>query len=309
MSSNFTKVKTVACIGEAMLELRLDSGNAASVSCAGDTLNTAIYLKRAWPDGKVSFVSAFGVEAVSDRIMAFIQAEDIDTSHVVRLQSHNAGLYAISLDKSGERSFTYWRETSAARQMVSHNCGLNFAALAEFDMIYLSAISLAILPDNDREWLIDFLTAYRTTGGVIAFDSNYRPALWANQTVARKAIMQMWKITDMALPSLDDEMALFGDNDEDAVLSRLAGWGANFGALKRGPDGPRSLACNNMDVHFEPAQSVKDTTAAGDSFNAAYIATLILGKPEQDCLLAGHTLARHVIGHSGAIVPAGAKNE
>ncbi len=119
MSCDFTKIRKVACIGEAMLELRFDKGSGASVSCAGDTLNTSIYLKRMWPYGKVSYVTALGVEAVSDRIMAFIQAESIDTSHIVRLKSHNAGLYAISLDETGERSFTYWRENSAARQMFS----------------------------------------------------------------------------------------------------------------------------------------------------------------------------------------------
>lgn len=292
-----------------MLELRFDNGSGASVSCAGDTLNTSIYLKRMWPYGKISYVTALGVEAVSDRIMAFIQAECIDTSHIVRLKSHNAGLYAISLDETGERSFTYWRENSAARQMFSQTCGLDFSALAEFDMIYLSAISLAILPENDRQRLYDFLAVYRASGGLVAFDSNYRPLLWHSRSVARKVIGQMWQITDLALPSLDDEKALFGDTDEDAVVARLAEWGVNFGALKRGSDGPRSLASDDLEGSFAPAEIVKDTTAAGDSFNAAFIATLILGGSDRNCLLAGHKLACHVIEHTGAIVPTGEKNE
>jgi 2-dehydro-3-deoxygluconokinase len=50
---------------------------------------------------------------------------------------------------------------------------------------------------------------------------------------------------------------------------------------------------------------VVDTTAAGDSFNGAYLAALARGLPEADCLAAGHAMASEVIGHPGAIVPRG----
>ena len=46
-----------------------------------------------------------------------------------------------------------------------------------------------------------------------------------------------------------------------------------------------------------------DTTAAGDSFNGAYLAALMRGEPEAACLAAGHAMAAEVIGHPGAIMP------
>jgi 2-dehydro-3-deoxygluconokinase len=48
---------------------------------------------------------------------------------------------------------------------------------------------------------------------------------------------------------------------------------------------------------------VVDTTAAGDSFNGAYLAALMRGEPEAACLAAGHAMASEVIGHPGAIFP------
>jgi 2-dehydro-3-deoxygluconokinase len=48
---------------------------------------------------------------------------------------------------------------------------------------------------------------------------------------------------------------------------------------------------------------VVDTTAAGDSFNGAYLAALLAGGSEADCLAGGHAMAAKVIGHPGAIIP------
>ena len=305
MIAQLQHIHQVACIGEAMIELRFGAGNTASVGYSGDSLNTAVYLKRMWPDGDISYVTALGVEHASDRILAFIQAENLNTGHVVRLPGHNAGLYAISTDRDGERSFTYWRENSAARQLFSPLCNLDLDSLAGHGLIYLSAISLAILPDKDRDKLHEFLVRYRGAGGIVAFDSNYRPQLWGDRDVARRIIRRMWQITDLGLPSLDDETAIFGDANESAVLARLARWGVRYGALKRGLTGPRSLADDCAEMDFAPAKVVKDTTAAGDSFNAGFIATALRAGSIRECLEAGHELACQVIGHEGAIVPVG----
>ena len=116
---------------------------------------------------------------------------------------------------------------------------------------------------------------------------------------------RFWALTDIGLPSLDDELALYGEPDEAAVLARLAAAGVRRGALKRGPEGPRPLGAAGPLPAFPPAARVVDTTAAGDSFNGAYLAALVRGLPEADCLAAGHALASEVIGHPGAIVPRG----
>lgn len=55
-------------------------------------------------------------------------------------------------------------------------------------MIYLSGISLAILPDNDRISLLAELTVLAKQGVKIAFDSNYRPALWESREKHKKFI-------------------------------------------------------------------------------------------------------------------------
>jgi 2-dehydro-3-deoxygluconokinase len=294
----------IACIGECMVELTLPRGRqGARVGFAGDTLNTAVYLKRSAPEIEVAYVTAVGTDALSERMLAFFADEGLDTSLIERRADSVPGLYAIAVDAAGERSFTYWRDSSAARTLFLPPAHVTPERLAGFDLLYLSGITLAILTPEARRMLDAFLPRFRAEGGQVAFDSNYRPRLWRDPADARREIGALWRLADIGLPSLDDEMALWGDRDSAAVLARLAAAGIRRGALKRGGAGPLPIGSCGPLPAFPPAPRVVDTTAAGDSFNGAYLAALMRGAPEADCLAAGHTLASEVIAHPGAIMP------
>ncbi|MCF6278436.1 MAG: PfkB family carbohydrate kinase, partial [Anaerolineales bacterium] len=110
----------IACIGEAMIELSFPSGeiDAPQIGFSGDTLNTAIYLKRAIGDAaEVAFISALCSDRFSDRMLDFMTAEGLQTDAITRHSERLPGLYAIETDENGERYFNYWRENSAARLM------------------------------------------------------------------------------------------------------------------------------------------------------------------------------------------------
>lgn len=293
----------IACIGEAMVELALERGQSdiAHVGVAGDTLNTAIYLKRCAPDMQISYVTRLGRDAFSDRMLAFMKGEDLDTSLIGFSDTRSPGLYAISTDAMGERSFAYWRDSSAARELFE-GADPDLSALSGFDVVYLSAITLAILSPAARLRLMVWLAEYRQNGGKVAFDSNYRPLLWPDVDTAREAIAAMWRCTDIALPSVDDEQAVFGDVDFHAVVARMLSYGVRNGALKRGDAGPVSFDGAEQGV-FARAEKVVDSTAAGDSFNGGYLAAYLQGVDQAACLRAGHDLAVQVLGVKGAIIP------
>lgn len=286
----------IACIGEAMIELSFD-GPTPCVNFAGDTLNTAIYLRRnLGVEHAVSYVTTLGVDSFSDRLLGFITAEGVGVDAITRHPSLLPGLYAIDTAPDGERSFLYWRENSAARALFSDG----FDGLAPFDVIYFSAITLAILPETIRA---AFLRWLETSDKTVVFDSNYRPKLWPDVATAQSAIKAAWQLTDIGLPSVDDESMLFGDSTEQEVLNRLNGWGVTCGALKCGPDGP--LPLNKGLVICEPYQKaarVVDTTAAGDSFNGAFLGAYLQNGDIRQALKLGHHCALKVIGTRGAII-------
>ena len=194
----------IACIGEAMLELSVQ-GNSAEMAVAGDTLNTAIYLKRNAPDCQVDYISRLGNCSFSHRIRDFISAQNVGVEAIEMRADETPGLYAITTSDAGERSFTYWRSASAARTLFDTG---DFGILSGYDTLYLSGISLAILPHAVR---LAFLNWLGQSNVQLIYDSNYRPRLWDSTDHARQITRSMWYRADIALPSIDDEMALFDE--------------------------------------------------------------------------------------------------
>ena len=283
----------IACIGEAMIELSLKDEGAA-VGVAGDTLNTGIYLHRTAPSLAVDYLTCVGEDPFSTRIIDFIAGHGLGTDAIRRIPDAAPGLYAITTSDTGERSFLYWRNQSAARRLFSDG---DFTVLAGYDALYLSGISLAILPHSVRLSLLAFLQQSAVT---VIYDSNYRPVLWDSLANAQQVTQMMWQRADIALPSIDDEMRLF-DETAETVTARFLQSGLK-GALKRGAEGPLSLG-TRVSQSYQAAEAVVDTTAAGDSFNGGYLGALFSGRSQAAALMAGHQMARRVVQYHGAIVP------
>ena len=248
-------------------------------------------------------MTRIGTEPLSDGLMALAKSENLYLDAIARDSQKNIGIYSVTTDAHGERSFHYWRNDSAARTLFTVEETALFLPAAK--IIYLSGISLAILTPAARERLFAALDDQRhKNGSLIAFDSNYRPTLWEDQKTAQHIMGRMWEMADIALPSIDDEMALFVEKTEEAVIERFAKCKWHAIAIKRGVRGPYAPQIDPANLpEFAPAPHVIDTTAAGDSFNGGYLAALLLGEDEASCLLAGHNLAAKVVGAAGAIMP------
>ena len=215
-------MKTLALIGECMIELNGEPFGTMRQTYGGDSLNTATYLARvAPPDAvRVHYLTALGDDPLSRGMKARWQADGIDTCHVLTDPARQPGLYLIQLDATGERTFLYWRNQSAARYLLQHPGWPQVdAALAGFDAIYLSGISLALLPPADRERLTDRLAACAAQGVQILFDGNYRPALWQNRSETRAAYARLLPHVHLALMTDDDERALWDDADIEATIA------------------------------------------------------------------------------------------
>ena len=288
-------------IGEVMAEIRTEGDEEFALGFAGDSYNTAVYAAREIrAPGAVAYLTRVGSEPLSAAFVKQAADEGIDVSDVAGDPDRHIGIYSVSTDAHGERSFHYWRSESAARRLFAAEA----MSMPDADIIYLSGITLAILTSAARRRLVEVLISRRSAGAKVAFDSNYRPKLWENVAAARRTVKAMWDITDIALPSVDDEMALFGDLAEAAVIERCAGRDWDGIAIKRGMRGPVSPGLD-PEAHpdFPPAARVIDTTAAGDSFNGGFLAAFLAGKGEAERLAAGHALAARVVGAPGAILP------
>lgn len=294
-----------ACIGECMIELSQRPDGSVQQGFAGDTANLAVYLARLLPPARVAYVTAVGEDPFSQRMLDGWRAEDIDVALVRRLADRLPGLYWIETDTSGERSFYYWREQSAAREMLSDGYIVRVqAALNNCEFVCLSGITLAILPDADRAELLAALTAVRRAGSRVVFDTNYRPRLWTSAAAARQCHLHAMATADIVIASFDDEHALFGDNTAEETRDRISATGVEEVIVRQGPGACLLLADGQRDsVPAAAAGSVVDTTGAGDAFDAAYLAARRQGETGAAAARAAHRLAAGVVGTPGALLP------
>ena len=301
---------TVYAIGECMIELQR-SATGMDYRFGGDTLNAAVYMARLLDPAvaQVSYVTGLGTDGMSDEMVAQWQAEGIDTATVLRLPERLPGIYMIETAATGERAFHYWRRDSAARHWLeAPDAGRVLLQLGSADLLYVSGISMAILSPGDRELLLVALAQCRAKGGRVVFDNNYRPRLWDSAALAAEVYGRVLANCDIALLTLDDEQALYAGSgaqeaDTQAAIDRARACGVTEVVVKRGAapcvvwaDGALST------VAGEPVTDVVDTTAAGDSFGAAYIAARLQGVDVATAAAAGHRLAGTVIRHRGAVI-------
>jgi 2-dehydro-3-deoxygluconokinase len=275
----------------------------------GDTLNTAVYLARLTRGTvEVQYLTAIGADALSEEMLRRWRAEGLQTSAVLRDTSRLPGLYLIQLDEQGERNFLYWRRESAARYLLRHPQFQRVAAaLAEAEIIYVTGISLAILPSGDRAKLVSLLAQLAARGKKLVLDSNYRAALWSSADDARSTLRALLPSTFLLLTTFDDEQQIWRDDTVDAARVRLQEAGASAVVIKCGSAGcVYSDRTMTVDVAAPAVLGVVDTTAAGDAFNAAFLAGWLTGRDARESCRLGNALAAIVIQHRGAIIPAAA---
>jgi 2-dehydro-3-deoxygluconokinase len=295
----------IAALGECMLELQGQAFGGMRQSFGGDTLNTAVYLARCGGAGlRVHYATALGDDSLSDSLMERWAAEGVLTDLVQRLPGRLPGLYMIELDEGGERRFHYWRGQAAARAYFDAATTALEEGADALNALYLSGISLAILPDAGRERVIELMARMRARGALVAFDNNFRPRLWASAAEARHWYGRALAASTLALITADDHQALYGlANLDDAVVAAQALPVAEI-AIKRGAL-PTRVGRHGAwtDVATEAVQHVVDTTAAGDSFAAGYLSHRLRGVAPAESAAFGNRLAARVIQHAGALIP------
>ena len=293
----------VACIGECMVELSERADGSLTRAFGGDTLNTALYLARLGI--ATDYVTVLGDDPFSAAMLGAWTAEGVGTALIPRLAGRLPGLYLIRTDPSGERQFLYWRDGAPVRQLfrLAETPAIE-DAVAAAGTVYLSGITLSLFDAESRARLFRLLARARRAGGRIVFDTNFRPRGWPDRAAARAAFDAAFRTSDLVFASVEDHTLLHEEDDPAAVRARIAAAGVEEIVVKLATPaclvtaGPADFA-----VTAPAVEDVVDTTAAGDSFAAGYLAARLAGRDPVDAAAAGHRLAGAVVRHRGAIIP------
>lgn len=300
-------MKSIYFLGECMVELKSIDDATMRQSFAGDVYNSAVYLKRCFPSLASGMITAVGDDALSKRMIEQFEHEQIEVQFTFNHATKAPGMYYIQTDEHGERSFTYWRNDSAARQVMTFIDDGVVNQLAESDMVFLSGISLAILDADALDKLWGVLTTLKNKGVNIVFDPNYRARLWQSPQDAKSAFDRAFSLSTTTLPGIEDLEVLYGLDSADKVIQFCRDAGCQEIVVKDGPSSVVTSVNGTLETHpIVPVEKVVDTTSAGDAFNGAYLGARLSGLDVKAAVACGAKAAGTVIQYPGAIAPSGA---
>ncbi|MFC3674441.1 sugar kinase [Ferrovibrio xuzhouensis] len=290
----------ILCLGEAMVEFN-QTGGADSEQYlrgfGGDTSNCAIAAAR--QGARTGYCTLVGSDPFGDLLLDLWRREQVDTAAVGRRADAATAVYFVTHSDAGH-TFTYYRRDSAASRITPADLPGDLAARTRF--LQASGISLAVSPGM-RATVMAAIAAMRSGGGRVAFDTNLRLKLWPLDE-ARAAITAALRLSDIALPSLDDARGLTGLDEAAANIAWFRDLGVPLIALKCGGDG-MLLADADGGTWRLPGHRVDsvDATGAGDCFDGAFLAELARGvKPLDAAVYANAAAALTTTGY-GAVAP------
>ena len=278
-------------IGECMVEFHSTAPLAEATQFGkgygGDVLNALVAAAR--QGCRTAFVTRVGDDPFGAGLLSAWRAEGIDTSCAPLVPGEN-GVYFISVDAHGERSFTYRRAGSAASGLTAD---VDADFIASSRCLLLSGITQAISPGARAATLAAARIA-RERGVTVAYDPNYRPRLWSSVDAAREACAELLPFVDILLPSLPADAAIL-PGDAHTLAAHVV--------VKLGEEGCHVWQDGERSAVPAVSATVIDTTGAGDCWNGTYLAALLRGEPAVQAAQIANAAAAAKLAHRGAIPP------
>ena len=242
----------------------------------GDALNEALALARL--GRRPALVSVVGEDAAGDFVLRALTDARVDASCVRRIPGLDTGINVVLVGPDGERRFITSQSGSLRRLSLDDILpALDSPAFAGAKIACLASLFVSpLLTLDDTAALFDALKA---RGLTLCADTT-RPKRGETLREAGAALSRL----DYFFPNRDEAALLTGEKDPDRAADALLNAGVKHVAIKLG--GAGCLLKSAGERHLVPAfagASCVDTTGAGDTFAAGFIAALIEGRPLRDC--------------------------
>jgi len=292
-----TKQFDLIGIGECLIELYEDAPNNFKQSIAGDVFNTLYYGARLGL--KTGFISNFGSDKLTKKILEVMDREGIDRSCTSHDENKANGLYLIS-NQGDEPHYSFWRSDSAARRTLE---AIDMKKLSTYissaKYFHFSVIILAVLRERDK--LISILRNLEEKP-IISFDTNVRKGLWENIESLRNFLEESSSLIDILFVSKNDDENIFGKRVAQSAVDFYAGLGYKTVILRQGAGNVLVRTSEEtLRIPVFKDVAIVDTTAAGDAFNAGFIASRLRGESIANSVRTGNGCAAFVIGRKGAL--------
>lgn len=266
----------IICFGEPLMEFNQARAGQAEddgsylAGHGGDTSNCAVAAAR--QGARVGHLTALGADEFGQSFLELWAREGVDHSRVLRNETAQTGIYIVSHGEAGH-SFSYRRAGSAASRITPQDVPEDYIAGAQ--ILHVSGISQAI-SDSACDAVFHAMEIARANGVKVSYDPNLRLQLWPLDR-ARAVIHGAMAACNIALPGLEDAQRLTGLETPEAIADFYLKLGAEIVVLTLGPDG--ALVATGAERRRIAGRQVAavDATAAGDTFDGAFLAEFLRG--------------------------------
>ena len=284
-------------IGEALVELNQPADGAPFVQgFGGDTSNAMIAAARLGADA--AYFTAVGADRFGQTLTELWLTEGVDASRIVVNGGAHTGLYFVTHGPDGH-SFSYLRAGSAASRIAETDLPVD--RIRETKILHVSGISQAI-SSSAADAVFAAIDIAHGANRLVSYDPNLRLKLWPLRR-ARAVIHEAMRSCDIALPGLDDALALTAESDPDAIVDFYLRFGARLVVLKLGKSGALVATANGRErIAARPVAAV-DATGAGDCFDGAFLAEFVrVADPFAAARFANVAASLSTLGY-GAVAP------
>ena len=280
----------VLCIGDVMLDViaRInvspqkinfgsDTASSISTSSGGAAGNVAAWLTRT--DARSTIVSHVGDDPVGAAIVAEFDSLGVSHGDLV-IPGETSGVVVVLVDSSGERTM-FPDKGANSRLTIS-----DLPDLSRFQAVYISGY--ALLNPLARDGVLAMIEKIKADGLPIYFDP---ASVGAMKDVADKELHNWFSMMDVLFVNEEESIYLTGSVDIERALNYLLDF-SQVVVIKRGSAGAIAKARGFDSISLPAfAATVVDTTGAGDSFAAGFIASYSKNHDLTAALQAGGELA------------------
>lgn len=263
---------SVICMGEVLIDFTaLETGvSVGEVSRfqknpGGAPANVAVAVKRL--GGKSAFISQVGDDPFGYYLAGVLEREGIDLRGLRFNDQARTMLAFVSLDSTGERSFSFYRHPSA--DMLMRPEDVAFDVIDDYEAFHFGSITLISEPSKSATLAaVEYAQKQKK---LISYDPNLRLNLWPDAESARAGLMIGFDYANVVKVS-DEEVRFLTGGDHIEALWRDS---MKLLIVTHGADGS-SAYTRDFSVHV-PGQAVNtvDTTGAGDAFVGGVLTGLL----------------------------------
>ena len=218
--------------------------------------------------GRGAMISQVGADAFGEHIRDVLNGNGVDTSYVFQTDKANTGLAFVSLDATGNREFSFFRNPSADLFLSPEQ--ITPSMLEDTAIVHFCSVDLVDAPVKEaHKKLIELAQEQHL---IVSFDPNVRLPLWDSAEACQKTIREFLPLADIVKLSDDEVEFVTGCSSESEAVQQLLSGKCRMVILTKGADGS-SVYTKTTCAHTpaRKAKEVVDTTGAGDSFAGSFL--------------------------------------